>query len=364
MHPTATPVPAPRGPFGVVVTNSGRTGTTYAVLLVDVNGKVVAQATGNLPLIKPNQSVDLPLVSASSTKAYYRSGDTDIYSLSPDGTTARVRTIPDGASAELAFAVKPDDQRIAVVAINEAVDGTKDTGHGYVEDLSGATNHVDLFRNTSNDAFRWPVGWHGDSIVDAAGNCGGNYGYNGPQAGGIARPCSYHVVDAVSGSRRAIVCETPTTQPGGGDYYSLQSGPTAAGTACEENQGDYNNGGHTDAMMSVDWSGTEHSYLSLTSTVCCSASIPLTGCLLSVDASRMACVGSSNAAVTLLSKSGSTHDLGRRYALLGWIDAGHLLVGVDTNTLGVLQPDTGTLTTLALASADKTTFGADLPGDL
>jgi hypothetical protein len=354
----------PRGPFGVVVTNSGRTGTTYAVLLVDVNGRVVAQAAGNLPLIKSNQSVDLPLVSASSTKVYYRSGDTDIYSLAPDGTTARVRTIPDGASAELAFAVKPDDQRIAVVAINEAVDATKDTGHGYVEDLSGATNHVDLFRNTSNDAFRWPVGWHGDSIVDAAGNCGGNYGYNGPQAGGVARPCSYHVVDAASGSRRAIVCETPATQPGGGDYYSLQGGPTAVGTACEENQGDYNNGGHTDAMMSVDWSGSEHAYLSLNSTVCCSASIPLTGCLLSVDASRMACVGSSNAAVTLLNKNGSTHDLGRRYALLGWIDAGHLLVGVDTNTLGVLQPDTGTLTTLALASADKTIFGANLPGDL
>jgi hypothetical protein len=348
----------------VVVTNSGRSGTTYAVLLVDANAKVVAQATGNLPLIKPNQSVDLPLVSASATKVYYRNGDTDIYSLAPDGTTALVRRIPDGASAELAFSVKPDDQRIAIVAINEASDATKDAGHGYVEDLSGATNHVELFRNTSNDAFRWPVGWHGTSIVDAAGNCGGNYGYNGPQAGGLAHGCSYHVVDAVSGSRRAIVCETPTTQPGGGDYYSLQGPPTAAGTACEENQGDYNNGGHSDAMMAVDWSGAEHSYLSLTSTTCCSASISLTACQLSVDASRMACVGNSNAAVTVLNKNGSTHDLGRRYALLGWIDAAHLLVGVDSNTLGVLQPDSGALTTLALAGADKTTFGADLPGDL
>ena len=103
-RPTPTPIPVPRGPFGVVVTNSGRSGTTYGVLLVDVNAKVVAQATGNLPLIKPNQSVDLPLVSASATKVYYRSGDTDIYSLAPDGTTALVRRIPDGASAELATA--------------------------------------------------------------------------------------------------------------------------------------------------------------------------------------------------------------------------------------------------------------------
>src|SRR6202011_1996175 len=118
----------------------------------------------------------------------------------------------------LAFSVKPDDQRIAIVAINEAVDATKDAGHGYVEDLSGATNHVELFRNTSNDAFRWPVGWHGTSIVDAAGNCGGNYGYNGPQAGGVAHACSYHVVDSVSGSRRATAWATPTTRRAGATY--------------------------------------------------------------------------------------------------------------------------------------------------
>ena len=348
----------------MVVTNSARSGTTYAVLLVDVNAKVVAQATANLPLIKPNQSVDLPLVSASATKVYYRSGDTDIYGLAPDGTTALVRRIPDGSSAEVGFAVRPDDQRIAIVAINEASDQAKDVGHGYVEDLSGPTNHVELFRNTNTDAFRWPVGWHGTSIVDAAGNCGGNYGYYGPQSGGIAHACSYHVVDSVSGSRKAILCENPGTQPTGGDYYTLQGSPTAAGTACEENQGDYNNGGHTDSMMSVDWTGAEHSYVSLTSTTCCSASVPLTGCQLSIDASRMACLGSSNQAVTLLNRNGSTHDLGRRYSLLGWIDAAHLLVGVDGNTLGVLQPDSGTLATVALASADKTTFGAGLPGTL
>ena len=72
--------------------------------------------------------------------------------------------------------MSPDDQRIAVSLINQASDATKDTGHGYVEDLADSGNHVDLFSNTSSDSIPLAFGWHGNDIVDAVGtNCGGPY---------------------------------------------------------------------------------------------------------------------------------------------------------------------------------------------
>jgi hypothetical protein len=143
--PTPTPPAVPSGPFAVVVTNAPRSGTTYDVLIVDTSGPVVARASANLPLIKPNQTLDLPLVSASATQVYYRNGDTDVYALSPDGSTGIVRRLPEGTKAEIAFAASPDDQRIAVVDLTEQADATQNSSRGYVESLSGSTNRVDLF---------------------------------------------------------------------------------------------------------------------------------------------------------------------------------------------------------------------------
>ncbi len=163
--PSATPIPA--GPYAVVVTNAPRAGATYDILLVDTQGQVVTRVTAKLPLLKPNQTITLPLVSASNDLVYYLDGDTDIRSLTPAGATAPVKTIAAGTGSILGFAVSPDDQRIAVSLINQASDQSKDTGHGYVEDLVDSANHVDLFDNTSTDSLRWPLGWHGTDIVDA-----------------------------------------------------------------------------------------------------------------------------------------------------------------------------------------------------
>src|ERR1700676_2772309 len=86
---TATPAPAvPPGPYGVIVTNTMRVGSTYDVLLIDVLGHVISRVTAKLPLLKPNQTVQLPLASASADLAYYLDGDTTIRSLSPSGATA------------------------------------------------------------------------------------------------------------------------------------------------------------------------------------------------------------------------------------------------------------------------------------
>jgi hypothetical protein len=149
----------PPGPYAVIVSNAPRVGSTYDVILIDVLGHIVARVTARLPLLKPNQTLQLPLVSASGDLAYYLDGDTTIRSLSPSGASAPVKTIPDGSSSIIAFAVSPDDQRIAVSLIKQGSDLAHNTGRGYVEGLTDGANRVNLFNNTAQDAFRWPVGW-------------------------------------------------------------------------------------------------------------------------------------------------------------------------------------------------------------
>ena len=292
---------------------------------------------------------------------YYRNGDTDVYALSPDGSTGIVRRLPEGTKAEIAFAASPDDQRIAVVDLTEQADATQNSSRGYVESLSGSTNRVDLFNNTNADAFRWPVGWHGALIIDAAGVCAGGYGPGyGPRPEGLTPPCSYHVIDAATGSRTATACEN-ASPAASNDYYSLQGLPTAAGTACFENTGTWP-GPYTATIMDVDWKGAEHTFKSVTQDG--SATLGFSSCYIAPDGSRLACQADASGIVTLVDRKGGRHDLGRRYTVMGWIDASHLLVDIDANTLGVLQPDMSTVISVALAGADKTTFAGALPGGL
>src|SRR5205807_5203522 len=123
--------------------------------------RIIARTTAKLPLIKANQTVEPALVSASNSAAYFLNGDTDIMSLSPSGATALVKSIPAGSKSIVAFAVSPDDTRIAVSLMTQTANVTGSTGRGYVEDLSDSNNHVGLWSNTGDQAIRLPVGWHG-----------------------------------------------------------------------------------------------------------------------------------------------------------------------------------------------------------
>jgi hypothetical protein len=356
---TPIPVPAPQGPFAVLVTNTARTGTTYDVLIMDAKGRVVARATAQLPRLKPNQTLDLPLVSASNTTVYYLDGDTDIHSLSPNGAATLVKAIPDGATSAVTFAVSPDDKRFAVAVITEQADNSKDTGHGYVEDLLGTGNRVELFNNIGQAAVRWPAGWHGGSIIDALSSVG--YECYGPGSCGT-RVRSYHVVDAASGNRTSTICEA-TDASAGGDNYNVQGLPTAKGVACEETQYDSVSSSYTDTLMRVDWAGSEHQFLAK-SGVNYYGLLNMNSCALSSDGAQMACTSNANSALALISADGSRNDTGRRYQTLGWIDAGHLLVDIDPTTLGVLSVATGSVVGLPFTGADKVAMATALPGSL
>ncbi|MBV8300642.1 MAG: hypothetical protein JOY68_01815, partial [Candidatus Dormibacteraeota bacterium] len=252
--------------------------------------------------------------------------------------------------------------------IVEQADSSKDTGVGYVEDMSDSNGHVQLWSNTSSDAARWPVGWQGQSVIDAVGffSSGGCYG--GP-------PCptntnSYHVVSSSNGSRTATVCETPTTQSqGSNDYYNLMGNPVTAGTACMENDQQQTSSfpnytyNWTTTLEAVAWNGAEHDFASASSTTT-GDPLPLGNCYLSPDGSRAICEQQTSNALVVVTSSGSQNNLGRRYNPLGWIDSTHLLVEVDSGHLAVLDPDSASVTTIAMTGADQMTMPATLPAQL
>ena len=356
--PSATP--APTGPFAVVVTNAQRTGSTYQVLLIDDSGDIVQQVTAQLPHEKPNQTIDLPLVSASGTAVYYLDGDTDIHSLTSAGPGGLVKTIASGTTAELAFAVSPDSTRIAISAITEQSDDTKAVGVGYAEDLSDAGNHVQLWSNTGPDAARWPVAWSGGSIIDAVNELSGGGCYAGPPCDSYAD--SYHVISATSGQRLATVCEAPPSTGGIYYYYSVSGAPTGPGTVCEEET--QSGATTTDTMETVSWTGAKAVFVTHTTTGNAGTALLLENCFLSPDGSRLLCESNTNQSAELVSPSGTITSLGRKYTLMGWIDATHFLVELDSTHLGVLEPDSGTVTPVSLPNADQTTMAGALPNAL
>jgi hypothetical protein len=357
LSPSAAPIPP--GPYAVVVTNGPRQGAGYDILLINLQGQVVTRVTAKLPLVKANQTVTLPLVSASNDRVYYLDGDTDIRSLSPSGATVVVKSIAAGSTSIVAFAVSPDDQRIAVALINQGADVKKDTGRGYVEDLGDTGSHVDLFSNTGLDSIRWPVGWHGSDIIDAVGTqCGGPYGST--NGGGCAQ--SYHVINSATGTRRATICEGPATQPVDANHSTTPSGlPVAGGTACVQTVNYYNNNQPPEgAILAVDWSGANAKL----ATVNANGQLPAYNCFLAPGGGRLACNDSTTDALTIVAQGSSPHSLGRRYNVLGWMDATHLLVDIDTKSLAVVEASTGTAITLALSDADKVQLAGTVPGAL
>jgi hypothetical protein len=360
---TPTAVPLPPGPYAVVVGNQTRVGSSYDVMLIDTAGQIVARVTAKLPLLKPNQDVNLPLVSASNDMAYYLDGDTEIHSLSPSGTVALVKTIAQGAGSILAFSVSPDDQRIAVSLINENSDSSKDSSHGWVEDLTAPTNHRDLFDNTGTSSFRWPVGWAGTQVVDGAGyQCGGyGYGYNGPSTNSTA--CSYHVINSTTTSRTATLCESPSPQPSSeNDNLTVNGLPVTAGVACVESEYYYNNPTATqnqNTLFAVDWSGHQTTYLTSNT-----GQLDYGNCYLAPSGAQMACSANASQALTLLAPKTAPHNLGRRYNVLGWMDNTHMAVEINSTTLGVLSTDTGAVVSLALTGADTMALAGTLPGAL
>jgi hypothetical protein len=229
------PTPAackPASSYGVVTAGGN-------LELVDTCGKVAATtpiAPSSVQLCSTGgvQAALAPPVSTTNNTIYYRDGDTKIQSLSADGRTADVTTVPGGPSTVSFFSVSPDDQRIAVVVEDLSPAGSIGL-RLYVEDLRGGGHHADIYTTSllkSGGTTLWPMGWHGNSLMLAVMTACSS------DVAGLS-PVSWHVVDASTAGRQASIDMS--------SCGTLSLWPSPAGVVC----GQYNGAGI------YQWSGKE-----------------------------------------------------------------------------------------------------------
>jgi hypothetical protein len=331
--PTGTPAP---GVYAVMVKDFlVEGGPDYTVSLVATDGHVAAAASA----LKRTTGVQIGNLSTSKTTLYYLDGDKDVRTLRPDGTVGIATHYDFGPHQVVAFAVSPDDRRIAVSVLDFTQYPV--STRLFVEDLIGGGNHIELF--SSPTVLEWPAGWHNGALVMALGlNARPQNAWEG-----FERGHGYHVADAQTGVRLQSLCD-------GGDSYIPES---PAGTACIR----YPNG-----SVVSSWDGVSHPVPRDGS---CDIWGPLspTGVMATrnIKLPDGGCTGGDS--IFLIAANG-TQDHSRPLAPHsqpeGWMDTSHLVVSADnppnSSPRSVLDITTG----VAAAIQAPGFFAAALPGGL
>jgi len=257
----------------------------------------------------------LPETSVSTTHLYFLDGEADLKSLSPSGTVSLIRHLDVEANSNVAFAVSPDDRRIAIAVITYGAAGSA-AAFGlrlYTEDLFGGGHRAEVFTSTS--VVEWPVGWHNGKVVLAIGDPGVFTGFN--PYGAI----EYHLVDPTTWTRQAVLTCS----------FGLL---VEAGSACSK----------PPTLGRQDWTGTALTFrLDPAGAV---SRLQPAYLALSPDGRQVA--GGVKAATagtydTELFEDGSESPLVAGAAPLGWLDQSHLLVLTPAGPAMAAVPG-GTLT--------------------
>jgi hypothetical protein len=186
--------------------------------------------------VSRTEALDLPYVSASRSRLYYLDGDSTLRWLSPSSKGVAM-LLPGGPTARAAFAVTPDDARIAVAVVDFAQ--RTPVVRLSVGPLGGPLTQI----YTSASEYFWPVGWHASKLVVA----------QAPTVTSDTTPInpygarSYSLMDSTNGARLATF----------GSWQSLDAcSPsgllTAAGTACYLST---SFGGQSGGYSISDWTG-------------------------------------------------------------------------------------------------------------
>jgi hypothetical protein len=262
-------------------------GGTYSISLAFANGGVAGPFNAHLRTPSATTAAGtgaLPVFSASDSRVYFLDGNSSIRFLGPDGSHGQASLVPGGPAVQSAFAVSPDDHRIAVAALDPST-GTK----LYVEDLAGG-NRINL-PLPSHPAV-WPVGWHSGLIVLAE-----------------ASPATQTQPANPYGTFAGYMLLDPNTGVRWGSLECNPAGPlTPAGTACL---------GASGPLVEQDFAGRQH------------AAAPAAGVETAAEApdgARLALCCPSGL-LELWTGSGDLVSLGAASADgYGWIDATHLLI--------------------------------------
>jgi hypothetical protein len=200
--PAASPSDTPVGPSYGVLVDLLTSPSTYLMNVVGVDGRLWAslKQTKRTPISnQAGHPVELPYISTSSTTLYFLNGDFTVMAIRlKDRSQAPVTKLAVSPGMEAAFAVSPDDSRIAV----SVLDFNRNPVHVllYTDNLTGG-NRQNIYESDSN--YVWPVAWHAGLLVLA-------HAY-GPFEESIAKAApghdnpysaiSYHIVDPATANR-------------------------------------------------------------------------------------------------------------------------------------------------------------------
>jgi hypothetical protein len=366
--PPATPAvsPTPSSPPTGVVSPLAAVGAPrggdgagpYVLGLVNAAGTVLASVTATTPSDFEAVS-DPPLTSTSDSRLYFEDGNTAIDYLTPTGQHGVAFTISQPAGGIVAFAVSPDDTRVAVAILSNwgSIAGPY-TSHMYLMAMGGGIEQT-LFDGTGTSTTKpltWPIGWDGNNLVVAQ-----SFYYSGVIGGG---PCGSY------GSGGTVQCADqlrmfnpathsfgPVLCPGG----TMSGVPNAAGIACT-----------TSGLQAVSWTGAITSF---------GSSIPSDViCMLSPQGAVIECPsalfnGNTSAAqdvpAQLFRAGGAVQAIPNpgNAQIIGWIDGNDVVVttGADSQGLAVENIVTGKQIPVSLATGpDHFLYQVDgmIPGAL
>ena len=331
--PATTPTPSPTpsasvvaSPLAVVGSENAGIGP-YTLGLVNAKGEVVATVTANTPSDYHSVGGDPGITSTSDSRLYYEDGNTNIDYLTATGQHGVAFTISRPTGAEVAFAVSPDDTRVAVAVLTNWEDATGNGGeppyssHMYLMAMGGGIQQT-LFDGTGSSStapLTWPVGWDGDNLVVAQtlpGDFTGYYPGTGPCAMGTDCSSQLRVFNPATRTLGPPLCAEEA------GVITIGS-PTAAGIACMPigTAGD-----PAKKLESVSWSGVITSF---------GTNIP-GSCLLSPHGAVIACpsdlVEDATGQHTIRAQAFRASGVVQRipnpldFQLIGWIDGNDVVV--------------------------------------
>jgi hypothetical protein len=210
--------------MAVLVHTLPASSTRYAISLVGTEGRVYQSVHSAKRTPIPGAS-ELPYVSTSRTRLYYLDGDGLVRSVTANSTPGPELRLPGNTYTRAAFAVSPDDSRIAFSLLDYSVRPVKLTL--YLAELAGGTMSEPAAIFTATDHYVWPVAWHSGNVVLAYITGRPFVGEAGlPAAGRNIGPnpygaVSYHIVDPTNADRLVSLDRCTPSGP---------LGP--AGTAC------------------------------------------------------------------------------------------------------------------------------------
>src|SRR5579859_1873120 len=218
--------------------------TYYVANLVGIDGRLWAalRLGKRTPISNASgHAMALPYVSTTSTSMYALDGDSSLIAMRvADGSQTVAAKLPVTSGTEAAFAVSPDDLRIAVAIL----DFNRSPVHVtlYVDNLAGGNKHV-IFESSSD--YVWPVGWQAGLLVLA--HAYGPYEEDiekvAPGRDNPYSAVSYHVLNPHSGYSRVYLLGGCTV-----------SGPLSqSGSACIQGGTIDWGGGVSDPWSARDW---------------------------------------------------------------------------------------------------------------